>query len=112
MLQSISKDADGLVSSMSATLNLAGDVKKTKWKLTWLPDNDELIPLTLTDFDYLITKKKVWAGCCSRLAYVAHVVTLVSVCCIELHRSMRRLFCLRCCDRNVVFLACFVYTCA
>eukprot|EP00877_Chromochloris_zofingiensis_P010541 jgi/Chrzof1/5740/Cz16g14040.t1_GTS2[v5.2] len=59
VIKSISKDADGLVSSMSATLNLAGDVKKTKWKLTWLPDNDELIPLTLTDFDYLITKKKV-----------------------------------------------------
>jgi hypothetical protein len=35
-LQATSKDASGLVTSMDIALNLAGDVKKTKWKLTWL----------------------------------------------------------------------------
>ena len=34
-------------------------MKKTKLKLTWLADIPELVPLTLVDFDYLITKKKV-----------------------------------------------------
>ena len=34
-------------------------MKSTKLKLTWLPQNDELVSLTLADFDYLITKKKV-----------------------------------------------------
>ncbi len=43
---------------MVAELNLAGDFKKTM-KLTWLADVPELVPLTLCDFDYLITKKKV-----------------------------------------------------
>lgn len=40
-------------------LNLAGDFKKTKWKLTWLSDTSEVVPLELVYFDYLITKKKL-----------------------------------------------------
>lgn len=40
-------------------LHLSGDVKKTKYKLTWLAASDELVPLTLVEFDHLITKKKV-----------------------------------------------------
>jgi len=35
-LQSISKDASGAVSGLDVALHLEGDVKKTKWKLTWL----------------------------------------------------------------------------
>jgi glutamyl-tRNA synthetase len=58
-LQGITRGADGSVTSLSGDLNLAGDVKKTKLKLTWLADIPELVPLTLVDFDYLITKKKV-----------------------------------------------------
>ena len=34
-------------------------MKTTKWKLTWLADSPELVPLTLVDFDHLITKKKL-----------------------------------------------------
>lgn len=59
VLQSITKDASGQVTGATAELNLAGDFKKTKLKLTWLADVPDLVPLTLTEFDYLITKKKV-----------------------------------------------------
>lgn len=45
--------------AMQGRLNLTGDFKKTKWKWTWLPDTDELIPLSLVYFDYLITKKRL-----------------------------------------------------
>ena len=38
---------------------MEGSVKSTKLKLTWLPKIEELVQLTLVDFDYLITKKKV-----------------------------------------------------
>lgn len=58
-MQSVTKDAAGQVTGVTAELNLAGDFKKTKLKLTWLADVPDLVPLTLTEFDYLITKKKV-----------------------------------------------------
>lgn len=35
-VQSISKDASGTVTGMEVALHLEGDVKKTKWKMTWL----------------------------------------------------------------------------
>lgn len=59
----MSKGPDGQVTGLTGTLNLAGDFKKTRLKLTWLADVSELVPLTLTDFDYLITKKKVRCCC-------------------------------------------------
>eukprot|EP00271_Cylindrocystis_brebissonii_P015777 TRINITY_DN3878_c0_g1_i3.p2 TRINITY_DN3878_c0_g1~~TRINITY_DN3878_c0_g1_i3.p2 ORF type:complete len:121 (-),score=22.00 TRINITY_DN3878_c0_g1_i3:117-479(-) len=40
-------------------LHLEGSVKYTKLKLTWRANTEELVPLTLVDFDYLITKKKL-----------------------------------------------------
>lgn len=55
----ITKDASGTITAMTAELHLAGDVKKTKWKLTWLAQSDEVVPLNLVDFDYLINKRKV-----------------------------------------------------
>lgn len=58
-LQSLTKDAAGQVTGVSAVLHLEGDFKKTKLKLTWLADVPELVPLKLMDYDYLITKKKV-----------------------------------------------------
>jgi glutamyl-tRNA synthetase len=58
-LQGVTKDATGQVTGVTAELHLAGDFKKTKLKLTWLADVPDLVPLTLTEFDYLITKKKV-----------------------------------------------------
>ena len=43
---------------MFGELRPDGDVKATKWKLTWLPDIPDLVPLRLVDFGPLITKKK------------------------------------------------------
>ena len=37
-------------------------MKTTKWKLHWLPNISELVPLRLVDFDHLITKKKLEEG--------------------------------------------------
>lgn len=58
-VQSISKDGEGLVSHMHGRLHLEGSVKSTKWKLTWLPDIPDLVPLQLVDFGHLITKKRI-----------------------------------------------------
>lgn len=48
------------VTSLELELHLQGDVKKTKQKITWLAtQGQELIPVELVDFDYLITKEKL-----------------------------------------------------
>lgn len=48
------------VLQIQAKLHLEGDFKKTEKKLTWLsPDPQILINLTLLDYDYLITKRKL-----------------------------------------------------
>jgi glutamyl-tRNA synthetase len=55
-------DASGKVISLVMDLHLEGDFRKTKKKITWLaePTPDQPLPsITLTDFDYLITKKKL-----------------------------------------------------
>ncbi|KFK26423.1 hypothetical protein AALP_AA8G246500 [Arabis alpina] len=59
IVKEISKDDEGHVTALSGVLNLQGSVKTTKLKLTWLPDTNELVNLTLTEFDYMITKKKL-----------------------------------------------------
>lgn len=58
---------EGDVLSIEADLHLEGDFKKTKKKITWLPElpsSDSsslpsLVNVTLIDYDYLITKKKL-----------------------------------------------------
>jgi glutamyl-tRNA synthetase len=51
---------NGQVLVLEAKLHLDGDFKKTEKKLTWLsPDPQHLQPVTLLDYDYLITKKKL-----------------------------------------------------
>lgn len=59
IIKEIKKDETGNVTQLIGVLNLAGSVKTTKWKLTWLPEIDELVKLQLVEFDYLITKKKL-----------------------------------------------------
>ncbi|KAG2284122.1 hypothetical protein HID58_049572 [Brassica napus] len=59
IVKEVTKDEEGRVTALSGVLNLKGSVKTTKLKLTWLPETNELVKLTLTDFDYLITKKKL-----------------------------------------------------
>ncbi|KAK1070771.1 glutamate--tRNA ligase [Friedmanniomyces endolithicus] len=46
------------VTSLELELHLQGDVKKTSKKITWLSEDQKLVPITLYDFDYLITKDK------------------------------------------------------
>ncbi|GLC51783.1 hypothetical protein PLESTB_000547800 [Pleodorina starrii] len=62
IITSITKDpATGAVTALGGKLNLGGDVKKTRLKLTWLAavPQCEVVTLQLLDFDHLITKKKV-----------------------------------------------------
>ena len=53
----------GYVITLTADLNLEGDFKKTEKKVTWLADQAAsgraLLSVTLLDYDYLITKKKL-----------------------------------------------------
>ncbi|KAJ8292069.1 putative glutamate--tRNA ligase, cytoplasmic [Rhodotorula toruloides] len=65
-VRKISRSSDsGPVTSLEMELNLAGDFKKTKKKVTWLaspkaPSSPEdLTQVSLLDYDYLITKKKL-----------------------------------------------------
>ncbi|KMU85210.1 glutamyl-tRNA synthetase [Coccidioides immitis H538.4] len=51
--------SSGKVTGLDLELHLAGDVKKTEKKVTWLSKDQELVPVTTYDFDYLITKDKM-----------------------------------------------------
>lgn len=62
IIRSKTVDATGQVTSIEMDLNLEGDFRKTKKKITWLSQSTEahpLAPVTLIDYDYLITKKKL-----------------------------------------------------
>jgi glutamyl-tRNA synthetase len=62
IVRSRERNADGKVTSLTMDLNLEGDFRKTKKKITWLaqPTADHpLASVALVDFDYLITKKKL-----------------------------------------------------
>lgn len=50
--------ANSLFTTLEADLHLAGDFKKTSHKVTWL-ESSHVTPVTLLDYDYLITKKKL-----------------------------------------------------
>ncbi|CAK9311774.1 unnamed protein product [Citrullus colocynthis] len=59
IVKGIEKDEDGFVTQLLGILHLEGSVKTTKLKATWLPDINELVTLSLMEYDYLITKKKL-----------------------------------------------------
>ncbi|KAK5166521.1 glutamate--tRNA ligase [Saxophila tyrrhenica] len=48
-----------LITNIELELHLQGDVKTTAKKVTWLSTDQELVPITLYDFDFLITKDKL-----------------------------------------------------
>jgi len=54
-------DSNGIITSVTMDLHLEGDFKKTEKKITWLaaPPSSQHIPVSLHDYDYLITKKKL-----------------------------------------------------
>ncbi|CAL5017217.1 unnamed protein product [Urochloa decumbens] len=53
------KMENGVITELVGELHLEGSVKTTKLKTTWLADIEELVPLLLVEFDYLISKKKL-----------------------------------------------------
>jgi len=55
----LKSSSEKTVSNLELELHLQGDVKSTSKKITWLSTDQELIPVTLYDFDYLITKDKL-----------------------------------------------------
>jgi len=62
IVRSKSVDSAGVVNSIQMELHLEGDFRKTKKKITWLPNptaTHPLVEVTLLDYDYLITKKKL-----------------------------------------------------
>eukprot|EP01027_Heterolobosea_sp_BB2_P027329 GEZU01042660.1.p2 GENE.GEZU01042660.1~~GEZU01042660.1.p2 ORF type:complete len:732 (-),score=325.35 GEZU01042660.1:227-2395(-) len=59
IVQKLNKDADGKITSLEGVLHLEGSVKDTEKKLTWLAASDDLLPVTLVDYGYLITKAKL-----------------------------------------------------
>ncbi|GKC12921.1 hypothetical protein Tco_1009703 [Tanacetum coccineum] len=56
----IKKDTDGNVTDLKGVLHPKGSFKASELKLTRLPDINELAPLTLVEFGYLIKKTKVY----------------------------------------------------
>ncbi|KAI9828405.1 MAG: hypothetical protein M1832_002833 [Thelocarpon impressellum] len=53
-------NGEHVVTNLEVELHLAGDVKKTEKKVTWLAtEGQTLVPVVMKDFDYLITKDKV-----------------------------------------------------
>ncbi|PYH42724.1 glutamate--tRNA ligase GUS1 [Aspergillus saccharolyticus JOP 1030-1] len=48
--------ATGAVTSLELDLHLEGDFKKTEKKVTWLSADQELVPVELVDFDFLLNK--------------------------------------------------------
>ena len=49
----------GDITELELELHLQGDVKTTEKKVTWLSNDQELIPVTLYDFDFLLSKDKL-----------------------------------------------------
>lgn len=62
IVRSKTVDDNGVVTAVEMDLHLEGDFRKTKKKITWLarPTAEyPLVDVTLLDYDYLITKKKL-----------------------------------------------------
>lgn len=53
---------ENTISELVGELHLEGDFKKTKYKLTWLANIPDLVPLKLIEYDFLITKKSLEKG--------------------------------------------------
>lgn len=58
----LTTDASGAVTHVEARDDPTGDFKKTKLKVTWLADVPDLVPVTLVEFDHLLSKPKLEDG--------------------------------------------------
>ncbi|PYI12216.1 glutamyl-tRNA synthetase [Aspergillus sclerotiicarbonarius CBS 121057] len=56
IVRKIETDASGAVTGLELDLHLEGDFKKTEKKVTWLSTDQDMIPVELVDFDYLLNK--------------------------------------------------------
>lgn len=55
--QILTDGSTGKITDLNLELHVAGDVKKTKKKVTWLAANgQDLVPVELVDFDHLLKK--------------------------------------------------------
>ncbi|KAK2853324.1 hypothetical protein FQN49_005182 [Arthroderma sp. PD_2] len=55
----VSDEKTRQIARIELELHLAGDVKKTSKKVSWLSQDQDLVPVELVDFDHLITKDKL-----------------------------------------------------
>ncbi|KAF3481111.1 uncharacterized protein GIQ15_03870 [Arthroderma uncinatum] len=55
----VKDDETQQIAHIELDLHLAGDVKKTSKKISWLSKDQDLVPVELVDFDHLITKDKL-----------------------------------------------------
>jgi glutamyl-tRNA synthetase len=58
IIDKITKHDDGSV-TLDGHLHLEGNFKTTEKKLTWVPVIDDLVPVDMVEYDYLITKDKL-----------------------------------------------------
>ena len=58
-LQILTNNGTRPITHLELELHLQGDFKKTSKKVTWLSEDQELVPVQLYDFDYLLTKDKL-----------------------------------------------------
>ncbi|KAJ5517769.1 Glutamyl/glutaminyl-tRNA synthetase class Ib [Penicillium expansum] len=57
IVRKVSTNAEGIITDLELELHMAGDVKKTEKKVTWLAtEGQDLVPVELVDFDHLLTK--------------------------------------------------------
>ena len=54
--QIVTDPSSGVVKELELELHLEGDFKKTEKKVTWLSTDQDLVPVELVDFDYLLNK--------------------------------------------------------
>jgi glutamyl-tRNA synthetase len=62
IVKKVTKGKDGKVTGIEGEFNPTGDFKKTKKKICWLADTPNLVPVILTEFDHLISKRKLEEG--------------------------------------------------
>lgn len=58
IVKNIVKEGDR-IKELVCDLHVEGDHTTTKWKLTWIPNVDDLVPVDIYVYSYLITKPKL-----------------------------------------------------